>query len=1544
VVAVATDGQRGIIAGAGSAVITATVASTDNWNAGSVTMTVTVAKGTPVFGAFADVSKTYGVAADASFAFVPPSVTSDGALSYASSDVGVVAVVAGSGGQRGIIAGAGSAVITAAVASTDNWNAGSVTMTVTVAKGTPALSVVGTLSKVYGLAADASFVLLHTSNSDGALAYSSNAAGVATIDASSGVCAVVSVGTAVLSVSQAETANWQAASVSSVLTVAKGTPTIAALSNAYKVYSVDVSFAAIAPASDSSGSITWTSANQSVATVDAGSGVVTIVGVGSTVITANQAASPLYNAGSAAFTLTVGKGLPVMAGFPAVSKIYGNPAFTLSAPTSNSSGVITYSSDNVGVATVVAATGVVTIVGAGSAVLTASQAATANFDAGSITCVLTVAKATPSVSFASIPAKTFSVDASFALSPMYSTGDGTIAYSSGNAGVATVAQDGNSSVWVVTVVGAGTAVITATQAASSNYNAASATATLVVNRGVGTLSAFAAIPDKVWDVDTSFNVPALTTSSDPDAVMYSTSDTAVATVANGGRRITGAGTHANGVVKILVHTPGSFTLRADLPVTPNFTDASGSVSVTVNKAAAVFAAFSIPVKTYAVDVSFVVAAPAMNSSGALSWASSNTAVADICGNQAIVNANANAVVSIAGAGSTVITLAVAETALHYAGSVSTTLVVAKGTPTLSGFTVPTITYDAGITVGLGGVSSPSTGAINYTSSNGAVFTVNGTLITVVGAGSATLTAIQTADANYNARTYTTLVNVLKAVPLLSGFSIPAKQYGLASDASFTLVPPASPSPGAFTYISSNVAVATVSGDRVTLTGAGSSSITATQAATANFSAASTTASLVAIGGGTDLSGFNLSGADISNADLSGTNLSGATLSGANLSGSTLTGSNLSGTNLRGATMAGADMSGSTLRNADLSGANLSGATMTNADLSGAKMNNINLNGAKLPLTRLLGALLNGASMNLASLTSANLSGASMVGASMAGANLSGAVATGANLSGATMTGTVATGANLSGANLTGANLAGSNLTSSSFRGADLSGVIASGVIMRGADLSGAIATGISFVGSDLSGATLSSAYLSGANMSGANLRNANFAGATLAGVDLSGANMTGAVVAGADLSGTELSDAQRLQLLRNSLNRATNEVTSLTTIAKENLAATLSPIAFQNLSVVPGYDTQNYAVLPIPENKVVQVDTTYVNAFVVPAATLEVVTIAERRYYSDDLAVYDADTHEPVKIIVIDGLYFRLVAGSIIAVYMAPMDFALNTFNYTIQLDASANAGGYQLPLPDVSCNAVFYVNTADMQNVFRFQTDASDVDNNASADLHYYTFMSSWPQNTILNPAHAMMDAAESSGAMSTTFITASGDTYASNKNLVKHDFLRYVAHRLFNSVHGLDLIHNEAEMAEDVAAKGHAIWMHIKGILDSVSTASVTDPSGFTFGVDQFGNKYLTNTDASDVNVCREMMMQMISKSPERFIVGENDVAGVGIRKLPFMDGDSFNFKITVNAAEGQHELINVAPIPPRVYNIKIVLKPTGQAVNTAVVDGAYTNEYPH
>ena len=78
-------------------------------------------------------------------------------------------------------------------------------------------------------------------------------------------------------------------------------------------------------------------------------------------------------------------------------------------------------------------------------------------------------------------------------------------------------------------------------------------------------------------------------------------------------------------------------------------------------------------------------------------------------------------------------------------------------------------------------------------------------------------------------------------PTLSGFSIPTHVTG---DAPFTLVKPTSNSTGAFTYSSGNTAVATISGNTVTIVGSGTSIITATQAAAGIYSSGSITASLV----------------------------------------------------------------------------------------------------------------------------------------------------------------------------------------------------------------------------------------------------------------------------------------------------------------------------------------------------------------------------------------------------------------------------------------------------------------------------------------------------------------------------------------------------------------------------------------------------------------------------------------------------------------------------------------------------------------------------
>ena len=79
------------------------------------------------------------------------------------------------------------------------------------------------------------------------------------------------------------------------------------------------------------------------------------------------------------------------------------------------------------------------------------------------------------------------------------------------------------------------------------------------------------------------------------------------------------------------------------------------------------------------------------------------------------------------------------------------------------------------------------------------------------------------------------------------------------------------------------------------------------------------------------------------------NLSGADLSGADLSRADLRGADLSGADLRSADLRGADLSRADLRGADLRSADLSRADLSRADLRGADLSRAN--GANLAIAR-----------------------------------------------------------------------------------------------------------------------------------------------------------------------------------------------------------------------------------------------------------------------------------------------------------------------------------------------------------------------------------------------------------------------------------------------------------------------------------------------------------------------------------------------------------------------------------------------------------------
>jgi hypothetical protein len=90
------------------------------------------------------------------------------------------------------------------------------------------------------------------------------------------------------------------------------------------------------------------------------------------------------------YTMTVTRGLvPPMTNFNNITKKYFDGSYTIVAPLSNSSGLLSYTSSDAAVATISGTT--VTINGAGSATITATQAGDAIYNSGNVTYVLTVA-------------------------------------------------------------------------------------------------------------------------------------------------------------------------------------------------------------------------------------------------------------------------------------------------------------------------------------------------------------------------------------------------------------------------------------------------------------------------------------------------------------------------------------------------------------------------------------------------------------------------------------------------------------------------------------------------------------------------------------------------------------------------------------------------------------------------------------------------------------------------------------------------------------------------------------------------------------------------------------------------------------------------------------------------------------------------------------------------------------------------------------------------------------------------------------------------
>ncbi len=764
------------IVGVGTTTITATQPGSVDYAAASASTTMNVIKGTPVvnFGGIP-----VKVMNEADFPLFATTV-SGLPISYSSSNPAVATVVAG----KIHLTGVGTTIITASQPGNANYNPSSADQTLTVEKGFqfiifPVIPQTSPSTPDFSPGATVASGLTIT--------YTSSDPTVATIVA--GKIHVVGLGTATITASQPGDANYNAAAdVARTIVISKAFQSIVfPLLQAKLVGSADFDPGATVA---SGLPITYTSSDPTVATIVAGK--IHIVGVGNTTITASQAGD-INNSPAADVSrlFSVSASSQVITFAPAFSKVFGTPDFTPDA--SASSGMeITYSSSNPAVATII--DNKVHINRTGTTVITATQLGNTAFAGATAVSTLTVTKADQAINFPALPNKQ-RTDSDFAIGATASSGL-TVFYVSSNPSVAQVI--GNQ----LQITGMGTTVITASQPGDVNYNPSlNVSQSLTVNKGTQTIT-FPDLPVKAL-ADVDFD-PGATVNTGL-AITYTSSNPTVATIVNG---------------KIHILALGNTTITAAVAGNADY-DAAVNVSkvLTVRGLSQILTFNAIATKKPS-DADFDPAAT-VNTGLPIVYTSSDLSVATIVANK----------VHIVGVGTTTITATQAGDGTYASATASVTLTVSK--------TAQTITFAAMGIKRLGDAdfdpaATASSGlAIVYTSSNASVATIVANKVHIVGIGTTTITATQAGTIDIASATASNTLTVDQTAQTITFPAIAAKDI---TSADFD--PLATASSGlAVSYSSSNTSVATIVAGKIHIVGAGTSTITATQAGNAGIGAA-----------------------------------------------------------------------------------------------------------------------------------------------------------------------------------------------------------------------------------------------------------------------------------------------------------------------------------------------------------------------------------------------------------------------------------------------------------------------------------------------------------------------------------------------------------------------------------------------------------------------------------------------------------------------------------------------------------------------------------
>ena len=266
---------------------------------------------------------------------------------------------------------------------------------------------------------------------------------------------------------------------------------------------------------------------------------------------------------------------------------------------------------------------------------------------------------------------------------------------------------------------------------------------------------------------------------------------------------------------------------------------------------------------------------------------------------------------------------------------------------------------------------------------------------------------------------------------------------------------------------------------------------------------------------------------------------------------------------------------------------------------------------------------------------------------------------------------------------------------------------------------------------------------------------------------------------------------------------------------------------------------------------------------------------------------------------------------------------------YTPQPDLVTPQPDLVTPQPDTStvtycATGLFYVSLDLIRSVFLFATPIADcslntsVFNDSQADISYNVLSALYPD---INPVHAMMGSSLSEGIIRTD---------SSSNQLIKHDFIFYLAEKIFTNSSAAFLLSNVKELKREIEEIG---WLY-KNNIEQVLTTAYNSGLG------------MTNTITDKSNLTRRFLKQIEHFEPGRLVCNPNDISsGIidtdGFQSVPFIEGDSISIFFTLTSS-----------VEPRIYRLLLYLTndlvklssnvhPNDSVINDTEYQGNITND---